>query len=741
MKDKMKKVLAVLLILVMVFGWYATLNGVGGADPLKDRLPLGLDIKGGVNVLMEVETDAQGEELTSVMNQTKEVINRRVDSMGISNADVRVEGTNRIRVEMPGVEDSEEAISQIGKTAQLKFLLADGTLVLDGGSVKKASVGNSEKGGYSVDLQFDSEGSKAFEEATKKALSGTVKSSIEGIPDDAILILLDDEIISAPVPSEVISGGNCQITGDFTQDEATQLSALIRGGSLPAPLTEVSSSVQSAKIGYDAFSQSVKAGLIGVILIFLIMFIGYRIMGLAANIALAMYVLIMIVIMAVAGNVLTLPGIAGIILSVGMAVDANVIIFTRIKEEIISGKSVRVAVNSGYKRALSTVVDSQVTTLIAAVILYQIGTSSVKGFAWTLIIGILASLLTAVVVTQLYLSIFAESKRFSDKKFYGIKADGTASFALKKQFSFIKNRKKFYIVSAAVIIIGLCSFMFRGFNYGIDFTGGTMVQIDMGKQVKIEQVEDVLDKQDIEAEIIYAGEDNSEIIIRTVQDLENEERAAMISDLQSEFGFSDDDIIAQELFGPTIGKELKENAFKAVLLAALGMLIYIRFRFREWYFGIAALLGVLHDVLLLLTFYTVFGVTVNNPFIAGVLTVVGYSINDTIVIFDRIRENNRIMNRPLEEIIDVSINQTLSRSLMTTITTLIVMIPLYVMTSPAVREFVLPLMVGIAVGCLSSIFVCSPLYYEFTTRKNKSKYQKHLDELNRKKKKEKKNRK
>ena len=734
MKEKMKKVLAVLLIVVLAFGWYATIQGVGSMDPIKDKMQLGLDIKGGVNVVMEVKSDAEGEELVTLMNQTKEVISRRVDNMGISNADVRVEGDKRIRVELPGAKDSQDAIDQIGKTAQLNFLLADGSLVLDGSQIKNASVGSAEKGGYAVDVEFKSEGAKAFEEATKVCMNGGVKSSIKGIPGNAIIILLDDQIISYPVPSEVISGGKCQITGNFEQKEATQLAALIRGGALPAPLEEVSSSAQSAKIGLDAYDQSVKAGMIGLVLIFIIMILGYRIMGVAADIALAMYVLIIIAVMAFAGNVLTLPGIAGIILSVGMAVDANVVIFTRIKEEIMNGKSTRVAVQSGFKRAMSTVIDSQVTTLIAAIILYQIGTSAVKGFAWTLIIGIVASLITAVVITQLYLSIFANTKKFADKKFYGIKADGTPSFALHKKFKFIANRKKFMMVSAIILIIGLCSGIFRGFNYGIDFTGGTMVQIDMGQKVEMEKVDEVLDKDGINAEVVYAGDANEEIIIRTVQALENKDREAMISDLQKEFKFADEDVLDQKLFGPTIGDELKTNAIKAVLLAALGMLIYIRIRFREWFFGASALLGVLHDVLIVCTFYSLFGITVNNSFIAGILTVVGYSINDTIVIFDRIRENNRIMNKPLDETIDIAINQTLSRSIMTTVTTLIVMVPLYVMTSSAIREFVLPLMVGIAVGCLSSIFICSPLYYEMSKKKTKTKYEKHLESLEKNKK-------
>ena len=742
MKEKLKKIVAVLLLLLVGFGWYATVFGVGSLAPLTDKIQLGLDIKGGVYVVMEAQTDKEGEELTELMNQTQQVISRRVDQMGIANADVRVEGGNRIRVELPGVENAQEAIDQIGRTAQLQFLMPDGGFVLDGSMVQNATVtqSGSETGGYAVSLELKSEGADAFEQATEKALSGTVTATIKDsygqtVPSDSIVIMLDNDVISSPSVNEVISGGKCEITGNFSQEEASELAALIRGGALPAPLEEVSSSVQSAKIGLDAFDQSVKAGIIGIAIIFVIMIAGYMIMGLAADIALAMYILIIFIIMALVGNVITLPGIAGLILSVGMAVDANVVIFTRIKEEIISGKSTRVAVQTGFKRAMSTVIDSQVTTLIAAVILYQIGTSSVKGFAWTLMIGIIVSLLTAVVITHLYLGIFANTRRFSKKKYFGIKEDGTAMFAIKRQFSFIKHRKIYYTVSVVILVIGLAFGLVRGLNYGIDFTGGTMVQIDMGKEVAMEEVEAVLDDRGIEAEVVYAGENNEQIMIRTVDAIENDERSALIADLQQEFGFDDSDILAQELFGPTVGKELRNNAIKAVLLAAVGMLIYIRLRFKEWNFGASAILGVLHDVLIVLTFYAVFNVTVNNPFIAGILTVVGYSINDTIVIFDRIRENNQLMRKDEEEIIDISINQTLSRSIMTTFTTLIVMVPMFIMTSASMREFILPLMVGVAAGCLSSIFLCSPLYYQFSQHKRKTRYQKTLEEGKKKKKK------
>ena len=682
MNTTLKRVLAILVILLIAFGWYVTLFGLGSVmEPTKDKIKLGLDIKGGVYVVMEAQTDLIGEELTDLMNQTQAVIEQRVNEMGLAEPVVTVEGQKRIRVELPGAEDAEEAIEQIGRTAQLQFALADGTIVLDGSNVKDANTGTADDGGYAVNLEFDSEGADLFAEATQTAYSGSVTSATEGVSNNAIMIILDDQIISAPVVNEPISGGVCQISGGFSQEEAQNLAALIRGGSLPVELVEVNSSVQSARIGFNALEQSVLAGAIGVVLIFIVMFVGYRIMGLAANIALMLYILIMLNVMALMGSVLTLPGIAGIILGIGMAVDANVVIFSRIREEMTEGKSIRSAVQSGFKRAMSTIIDSQVTTFIAAIILYQIGTSTVKGFAWTLMIGILASIFTAVLITHLYMAIISESKHLQKRGLYGVKPDNTTTFQIKRDLHFIKHRKIFYIVTVAIMAVGLAFGVVRGLNYGIDFTGGTMIQVDMGKQVAVSDVEKSIEKYNLDPEIIYSGENNQEIVIRTMEALNSDERTEVLDTLKADFEITDDDVIAQELFGPSVGKELRNNAILAILLSALCMLIYIRIRFSEWKFGGAALLGVLNDVLLVVAFYAIFHVQVNNPFIAGILTVVGYSINDTIVVFDRIRENLRYSRKGgTEELIDRSITQTLGRSLMTSFTTLIVMVPLMILT-------------------------------------------------------------
>jgi SecD/SecF fusion protein len=407
-----------------------------------------------------------------------------------------------------------------------------------------------------------------------------------------------------------------------------------------------------------------------------------------------------------------------------MAVDSNVIIFTRIREEIAKGKSVRVAVDMGYHAALSTVVDSQTTTLVAAFVLYIFGTTSVKGFALTLMIGTVMSVITAVFITQLFVNLMAESKTFGTNKMFGVKEDGTPKFSWKWNIDFIKNRKKFYAISLAVIIIGLGFGLVKGLNYGIDFTGGTMMQIEMGQKVDIDEVMSTISEFDLDPTIVYAGEGNTQIVIRTIKDLKSAERTEVVNKLQEKYSFEDSDVLASEEFGPTVGKDLRRNAIKSILIAAIVLLIYIRFRFKDWKYGLAAVAGLAHDVLVALSIYAIFRITINNPFIAGILTVVGYSINDTIVVFDRIRENTKFYKRKQNvELINDSVNQTLSRSLMTSLTTFIVMVPLFVMASSELRGFLIPLMIGVFTGTYSSIFLCSPIFYELTKKEGISKYE------------------
>ena len=731
MKSQVRKVLSVVIIAVVILGWCASIFGMGPVKKIKDTLNYGLDINGGVFVVMQADTKGMSPSKTkTVMEQTREVINKRVNAMGISEATVSIEGTNRLRIEMPGVKDADTAIKRIGKTAKLKFTLADGTEVLSGSDVKNAAAAvDSQNGGYKITMKFTGAGQSKFAQATERAASGNVNATVEErgqkVDPTAIVIKLDDDILTAPTVREKIDNDSCEITrnGGFSEEEASQTAALIRGGALPVSLTEAQSSVESASIGANALDKSIVAGAIGLGLVFLLMLFMYNVLGLIADVALALYVLIVLWVMAGMGAVLTLPGIAGIVLGIGMAVDANVIIFSRIKEEIGQGRSIRVAVSTGFKHALTTVLDSQITTLIATIVLYQLGSTTVKGFAVTLMISILASIFTAVVISQIMVGTLAESK-FARYRFFGCNNDGTPRNFVKKQFRFIQHRKIFYCASAAVILCGLVFLGVRGFNYGIDFTGGTSIEMNMGQKVSIPKVEKTISEFKLDPSIVYSGEGQKNVIIKTTKGLTTPQRKAVTDKLRSAYGLGEKSIISSQEFGATVGKEIRNNAIKSILIAAFFMLLYIIFRFKTWKYGVAAIAGIGHDGLVMIAFYAIFGVTVNNPFIAAILTIVGYSINDTIVIFDRVRENRHIMrNTPVGEVLDTSINQTLNRSIMTSLTTVVSIIPLLVMVSGTLAQFVLPLMVGVLCGTYSSIFLCSPLYYEFNRSAERSRYQ------------------
>ncbi len=731
MKTRVKKILSVVVIAAVVIGWYASIFGLGSMSNLKDSLKYGLDIDGGVYVVLQADTgNMSASKEKTVMEQTKEVLNRRVNAMGVSEATVNVEGTNRLRVEMPGVKDAKSAINKIGKTAKLRFTLADGTTIMTGSDVKNASASqDQENGGYKIDLKLTSAGQEKFADATEKAANGDVTATVQDngttVSNSSIVIWLDDDILTAPTASERIDSSTCEITGGsggMSKEEATEEAALIRGGSLPVSLHEVSSSVQTASIGANALNKSIVAGAIGLGLVFLFMIFAFNLLGVFADIALALYVLLVLGAMHLIGAVLTLPGIAGIILGVGMAVDANVIIFTRIKEEIGKGRSIRSAVDEGFRHALVTVLDSQITTLIATIVLYELGSPTVKGFAITLMISIIVSIFTAVVITQLFVSSLADS-RFAKNTLFGCHADGTPKRWIKHHVHFIEKRKIFYACSGAFIVVGLCFLIFHGFNYGIDFTGGTMIQMDMGQKVSTTEVKKAVSQYKLDPTVVYSGKGQHEIILRTSKSLKADERAAVQQSLEKAFNRTESSVISSEEFGPSVGSELRNNAIKSILIAALGMLLYIIFRFKSWKYGVAAIAGIGHDVLVLIGVYAIFGITVDNPFVAAVLTIVGYSINDTIVIFDRVRENTHLMRgKPFLEVLDTSITQTLDRSIMTSLTTELAIIPLLFFVSSELAAFVLPLMVGVAVGTYSSICLCSPLYYEFNKRSEASRY-------------------
>lgn len=732
MSSKFRKILSVLIIALVAFGAYVSFFGLGPVNNIKDSLNYGLDIDGGVYVVMEAQTGKMsGSKLKETMEQTQQVINKRVNAMGVSEASVNIEGENRLRIEMPGVKDAKTAINRIGDTAKLRFTLADGTQYLTGDDVKTASAEtDSEHGGYKIIMKFSSKGQEKFAQATRLAAAGNVNATVTDdsgntVDPKSVVIWLDDKVLTAPTVNGEINNDSCEIyqqNGGYSKAEAQETAALIRGGALPVSLTEVESSVRTASIGANALDKSIVAGGIGILLVFILMILMYNVLGLLADIALCLYVILVLWIMSAMGAVLTLPGIAGIVLDIGMAVDANVIIFSRIKEEIGLGRSIRVAVDQGFKHALVTVLDAQITTLIAAVVLYELGSTTVKGFAVTLMIGIIVSIFTAVIITQIFVGALADS-RFAKNTFFGCRPDGTPKKLVRKEFHFIEKRKIFYCISGAVIVIGLVTLGVRGFNYGIDFTGGTMIQMDLGKKVAISDVEKTIKQYHLNPEIVYSGADQHQVIIKTTKALNANARASVQKTIEEKYDLNKKSVVASEEFGPSIGKELRNNAVKAILIAALFMLLYIIFRFKTWRYGVAAIAGIGHDVLVLISVYAIFRIQVNNPFIAAILTVVGYSINDTIVIFDRVRENSRLSRQqPVMELLDHSINQTLDRSIMTSMTTVIATVPLLILVSAQLSQFVLPLMIGVLVGTYSSICLCNPLYYEFNRRAEASRY-------------------
>lgn len=722
----MKRVLVILLIIMIAVGWTISVTGVQmGAieiEPINKQMKLGLDLKGGVYVVLEAKTDAQGDELKELMTQTQQVIERRVNAMGLSEPTVIIEGDKRVRIDLPGVKNASEAIASIGKTAQLEFTDYTGKVILTGKDVKDAGIIYQQDNPNEpvVSLDMTGEGADAFQEATYQMSlipmpSKTDPNYDEDIIKKIIYIVLDGEVISAPVVNDEIRNGNGVIEGGFTIEEAATLAALIRGGALPVNLEEIQTSVIGPTLGINSLNQSVFAGMVGIALILLFMVLYYRLPGLSASIALLLYILTVIWILIGFDAVLTLPGAAGLILSIGMAVDANVIIFERIKEEIRNGKSIRVSINSGFKRALTTILDANVTTIIAGVVLYQFGSGPVKGFAVTLMIGILVSLLTAVLITRLFLSVFSEIPAFNKAQYFGVNHK-------KFNLQVTKNSKRWYSISVIIIVVGLLAGTFGGFNLGIDFSGGTMIHINMNHQAEVADIKDTIKEYDLNETIVHVGNEKQEIIIKTKKSLSNAERSEIFDAIASQYDLTQEDLLAADQFSPAIGNEIREKALIAVLVASIGMLIYITVRF-EIKFAVAAIIALIHDIGLMIVFYGIFRIPINSPFIAAILIVVGYSINDTIVVFDRIRENIRINKKMKhDKIVDMSINQTLSRSINTSATTLIAILCIYIFGVESIREFTLPLIAGVLSGTYSSIFIASPVWYHLNKLVNKPKY-------------------
>ena len=706
MKSSKGKGLIGLLILLIAVGLFGFL----GYDTMDD-IKLGLDLAGGVSITYQAVEEEPGQE---EMSDTIYKLQQRVQNYS-TEAEVYQEGNNRINIDIPGVSDANAILEELGKPGSLIFADENGQVLLTGDQVASAKAGVIDQGGgakgYIVSLTFTEEGSKAFADATAANVG------------KRIAIIYDGQIYSNPVVREAISGGQCQIDGMADYEDANDLAATIRIGSLSLELEELRSNVVGAKLGQEAISTSLKAGAVGFGIVVVFMIAAYLIPGVAASIALALYVGLIVILLSAFEVTLTLPGIAGIILSVGMAVDANVIIFTRIKEELGVGKTVHSAIKTGFNKALSAIVDGNITTLIAAAVLYFRGSGTVKGFATTLAIGIVLSMFTALFVTRGALMALYHLG-FDQAKFYGIKKDG-------RVWDFLGKKKLCFLISIVMVVAGWAAMGLnrtqtgKALNYGMDFTGGTSTNVTFNEDLSLEDISSkvvpvvskITGDADVQTQKV-AG--TNEVIIKT-KTLNVDQRQALEDAMVENFGVEAEKITAESISG-AVSAEMKQDALWAVIVATILMLLYIWFRFKNIKFAASAILALVHDVLVVLTFYAVAKWSVGSTFIACMLTIVGYSINATIVIFDRIRENLAAgrNKETLEELVNKSITQTVTRSINTSLTTFIMVFVLYLMGVSAIREFALPLMVGIVCGTYSSVCVTGALWYVMTTRKKKA---------------------
>ena len=714
-KSKAAVILAVILAAFVGLAYYASiiLSSTGIGEDMS--IPLGLDLSGGVSITYQVVDENPSAE---DMSDTIYKLQKRVDSYS-TEASVYQVGDDRITVEIPGVQDANEILEDLGNPGSLEFQMPDGTVFMTGDMVADAQAatqtdtyGNKE---YVVALKLTDEGAKIFGEVTSENIG-------KNLP-----IVYDGETISYPRVQTAITGGEAQITGMADFEEAETLATQIRIGSLSLQLSELESSVVGAQLGSQAIASSLKAGAIGLAIVMVFMIVMYAVPGLAASLALAIYTTLVIATLYLFDITLTLPGIAGIILGIGMAVDANVIVFARIREEIATGKSVQTSMKIGFQKAMSAILDGNITTLIASVVLMALGSGTVKGFAYTLMIGIILSLFTAMVVTRYILySLYALGLK--SEKLYGRAKE-------RKSIDFIGKKAVFFTISGIIIAAGLISMGVhsategKALNYGLDFMGGTSTTADFGKDMTIEDIENdiipyvekVTGDSDVQATKV---EGTTQVTIKT-RTLSLDERQEL-EDTLAENCDVDASTITSQSISSTISGEMRSDALKAVIVSCIFMLLYIWFRFKDIRFAASAILALVHDVLVVITVYALVRISVGSTFIACVLTIVGYSINDTIVIFDRIRENLALKTgkqtaEELREVANKSLTQTLSRSINTSITTFIMVVMLYILGVASIRDFSLPLMAGLVCGAYSSICIATELWYVMKVHLGKNK--------------------
>lgn len=734
---KRSRIVAFLLLLLL----FASTIGTTTNSILKN-IKLGLDLQGGFEVLYEVEPAKKGQKIDQeVLNSTVEALNNRINVLGVSEPVIQIEGDNRIRVQLAGVSDQTKAREILSTEANLTFrnandeIMMDGTDLVEGGAKQTFDENNKP----SISLQLKS--ADKFREVTQEIVGMAPQNQLiiwldfeEGKDSyQAELAKEEPKFLSNPNVNQVFNQDTVSIVGNFELEEAKTLASLLNAGALPVKLTEVYSTSVGAQFGEEALNQTVFAGIVGISVIFLFMLFYYRFPGFIAVITLSLYIYLILLIFDWMNGVLTLPGIAALILGVGMAVDANIITYERIKEELKVGRTVKSAYEVGSKGAFWTIFDSNITTIIAAGVLFAYGTSSVKGFATMLIISILGSFLTAVFASRLLLGLWVKSG-FLDQRptWLGVRkkdmkdiSEGYDAIDLPTRFDrwdFVKNHKIIFIISGVLFSVGLVVLILFKLNLGIDFASGTRVEVPSDKPIETEQLKQEFAKFDLEAEnIVMSGDNNDVAVVRFLGVLPKEEIAELKAHFKELYGLEPN----ISTVSPVVGKELAKNAMIAVAIASIGIILYVSIRF-EWRMALAAIVALLHDVFFIIVLFSFTRLEVDLTFIAAVLTIVGYSINDTIVTFDRMRENlaKKKKIKAYEELADVvnsSLRQTLGRSVNTVLTVVIAVVALLLFGSSSILNFSLALLIGLVVGVYSSIFVAAQLWLVMKAKELKQK--------------------
>lgn len=731
------RIAAFLLIVIALFATMGTtINGV-----LKD-INLGLDLQGGFEVLYEVQPLKDGGKVTEEdVKATADAISRRVNVLGVSEPSIQIEGENRIRVQLAGVKNQDQAREVLSSQANLTFRDFDDKLLLNGNDLvqggAKAAFNQENKPIVTLKLKD-----------AQKFADITSEISQRPAPQNLLVIWLDyqkgDSYVkeaqkeepayaSAATVTKVLNTTDVEISGNFTVQETKDLAGILNAGALPAKLVEMYSTSVGAQFGDDALKATVFASIIGVAAIFIFMLVVYRLPGLVAVITLAIFTYIVLWVFEMINAVLTLPGIAALVLGIGMAVDANILMYERIKEELRVGKSVKAAFKSGSKSSFTAILDANITTLLAAAVLFYFGTSSVKGFATTLIISIIVTFITAIAGTRLLLGLLVQSGYLDNKPWlFGVNkkkvhklSEGIDTLDLKThfdRFDFVHNRKKFFALSAVLILAGMIVLGIFKLNLGIDFTAGSRVEVQTTQTLNSEEVEKVVEKEGLTPkDISIAGDKSETAVLRFVEDFSKDEVKQFRDHMKAQYG--DDTEVVISTVSPTIGAELVANAIKALAYAAIGIIIYVAVRF-EWRMGVGTIISLLHDVFFMIAIFSLFRIEVDITFIAAVLTIVGYSINDTIVTFDRIRENLHrvgvIKNaEDLAHIVNKSLRQTLTRSVNTVVTVLVVVIALMIFGATSIQTFSLALLIGLVTGVYSSIYIAAQIWYVLKVRQMK----------------------